>query len=266
MSTYTETSIPSSNKAIPPFLSLVNAEVLRYRRSFMLWFALLSPLLVALPMLLLVLSIDGGGTPALVWQSFQGTTLEFWGILLPIGAAILASLSIQQDRESWRFLLAYPVKPSQLFLAKFVSLALLTLISSIVLFAGILLGGALIGTADVAAIFLASFLPWVVGLGTLALFLTVALMTGLGSTIGLGVFGMLSSALLADKNIWIYLPFAWPLRVILPIAGIYANGIPLPPESPLHDMSVIPLALVLSLILGAISLLVGAIYLSKKEI
>lgn len=247
------------------FLSLVTTEFWRYRRSFMLWFALLSPLLLALPMLLLTLSYEGE-SPAMRWQAFQGTTLEFWGVMMPIGAAILAALSVQQDREAWRFLLAYEVKPAQLFLAKFAGLAQLTLLSSFVLFTNLVLGGLFLGVLDIANVFLAAFLPWVVGLGVLALFLTLSLMTGLGLTIGVGVFGMLSGALLADKSIWMYVPFAWPMRVILPIAEIYASGIPLPPESPLNDMSVIPVALVLSVILGVISLTLGAIYLSRKEI
>ena len=250
----------------PPFLSLVRAESQHYRRGFLLWFALLAPLLLALPMLWATLSNNMGEPPAVIWQDFQGSTFEFWGVLTPMGAAILAALSVQQDRESWRFLLTYPVKPAQLFLAKFVGLALLTLLSSFMLFVGLLFAGSVIGSFDLMTAFSACFLPWLAGLGVLALFLTLSLMTGLGTTIGVGVFGMLSGALLADKSVWIYLPFAWSLRVILPIAEIHASGIPLPPESPLRDLSVIPVALGLSVLLGTVSLVLGAAYLSRKEI
>ena len=78
------------------------------------------------------------------------------------------------------------------------------------------------------------------GLAATALALLVAVVWGLGPGIAVGVAGLLSGALTADKVFWYAIPFAWPMGVTLPVADISPNGIPLPSNSPLADARVIP--------------------------
>jgi ABC-2 type transport system permease protein len=61
-------------------------------------------------------------------------------------------------------------------------------------------------------------------------------------------------------------PFAWPMRVILPLAGIGPNGVPLPPDSPVRDHGVILPAVLLSIGLTVVVLTLGSIHLKNKEI
>jgi hypothetical protein len=77
---------------------------------------------------------------------------------------------------------------------------------------------------------------------------------------------MLFGALISDKTIWPAMPMAWPMRVILPLAGIGPNGVPLHPDSPIRDLSAIPLVLLLSTLLTAAVLVAGGSHLRRKQI
>jgi ABC-2 type transport system permease protein len=199
---------------------------------------------------------------------FRNVTLECWGVLVPVTAALTAALSVRADHESWRLLLSYAVPRWRFFVGKFCGLATLGFVSSTVLLVMISGGAALNGQLghDFWAIVASAYLPWLAGLAMTALALLVAVMWGLGPAIAIGVIGMLSGALVSDKTFWYAIPFAWPMRVILPLAGIGPNGIPLPPGSPLADAGVIPFALVLSAGLAAVLMVLGGVHLTRKEI
>lgn len=112
----------------------------------------------------------------------------------------------------------------------------------------------------------AVYLPWLVGLSMTALAVLVAVMWGMGPSIGVGVAGLLCGALVSDKVFWFAVPFAWPMRVVLPLAGIGPNGVPLPKDSPVTEMSAIPLALGLAAVLTVVLLFIGRLHMIRKEI
>lgn len=149
-------------------------------------------------------------------------------------AGLVAALSVRADQDAWRLLLSYAVPKWRYFVGKFAALSVLNLLSSTVLLMALMGGAALNGTlgSAIGMIFAAGYLPWVAGLATTALALLVAVAWGLGPGIAVGVAGLLSGALTADKVFWYAIPFAWPMRVILPVAGISPNGIPQPIMGP----------------------------------
>src|SRR5918997_152459 len=113
-------------------------------------------------------------------------------------------------------------------------------------------------------IFAGSYLPWVGGLAATALALLVAVVRGLGPGIAVGVAGLLSGALTADKGVLVCDSFRLADGVTLPVAGISPNGIPLPSNSPLADARVIPIALALSVVLMTVALRAGSMHMSRK--
>ena len=119
------------------------------------------------------------------------------------------------------------------------------------------------GMGTVAA---AVYLPWLAGLAMTALAVLVAVVWGMGPSLGVGIAGLLCGALVSDKDFWFAIPFAWPMRIVLPLAGIGPNGVPLPADSPLKSMAAIPQAIGLSAVLTAVLLVVGTIHMSRKEI
>lgn len=251
----------------PSLWAVIATELIRMRRGFLPWYTILAPIVIAVPLYLGSL-FSPEGASGHTWNVFSNVTLEFWGVLVPVTAGLTAALSVRADEECWRLMMSYAVPRWRYFVGKFSALALLALLSSTVLMMTLLGGAALnhqVGSA-LTMVLAASYLPWLAGLASTAIALFVAVLWGLGPTIAVGVAGMMSGALISDKSFWYAVPFSWPMRMILPVAEIGPNGIPLPPGSPLADFGVVPLGLVLSAVLAGAVLVVGGWHMTKKEI
>ncbi|MGH3748507.1 MAG: ABC transporter permease [Micromonosporaceae bacterium] len=246
---------------------MTGAELARMRHGFLFWYSLLAPVVVALP-LYLAAARSPEAMQGRQWDVFSNVTLELWGVLVPMTAGLAASLSVHADRDAWRLLLSYGVPRWRYFVGKFVALTVLQLASATVLVGLLGIGAVMHGklVADLHVVLGGAYLPWFAALATLAIVGYVAMRWGLGVGIAVGVFGLFSGALMSDKDIWWAVPTAWPMRVILPLAGIGPNGIPLSAESPLRDLSVLPAALGLSLGLAALVLWAGSRHLQHKQI
>jgi len=251
----------------PSLLTVTRTEMARTRHGFLAWYTLLAPVVAAVPLFLGSLGSSEAAAGQL-WEIFRNVTLEFWGVLVPITAALYAAMSVRADEDAWRLLFSYGVPRWRYLVGKFVALSALLALCTTLLCALLAVGALLTGRLadDWPTLVAAAYLPWLTGLACTALALVVALAWGTGPTIAVGVAGMLGGALVADKDFWWAVPVAWPMRVILPLAGIGPNGVPLPADSPLHDRGVIAPAIVLALSLTAVLLAVGAVHLTRKEI
>ncbi|WP_069165967.1 ABC transporter permease [Nocardia altamirensis] len=251
----------------PTIWDVTLTELARMRRGFIGWYVILLPFIITVP--LYPMSITSPeGRAGRTWTVFRDVSLEAWGVLIPMTAALLAALSVRADQDAWRLLFSYAVPRSRYLVGKYLALAVLSAVSTALLAALLCGGAALTGrlSGSLPTILAASVLPWLAGLGCAALALLIAVMWGLGPTIAVGVLGMMSGMLISDKSWWMTVPFAWPMRVILPLAGIGPNGVPLPADSPVRDRGVILPAIALSLVLAALVLAVGAMHLKRKEI
>lgn len=251
----------------PSMATLISTELIRVRSGFIGWYTVLSPIVIAIPLYLgSILSPEGRSGH--LWDTFSNVTLEFWGVLIPMTAGLIAALAVRADTEPWRFLFSYAIPRWRYFTAKVAALAITQLVSATVLVVMLAGGAMLTGQLSNAAgmIVGAAYLSWAAGLAATAIAVLISIIWGMGPGIAWGVAGLLAGALIADKSIWYVLPPAWPMRVILPLAEIYPNGLPLEPHSPLRDMSVIPLALALSAAATLVTLLVGGRYMARKEI
>ncbi|MEV6256344.1 ABC transporter permease [Nocardia sp. NPDC051911] len=251
----------------PSLWDVTATELARMRRGFIGWFAILVPVVITVPLYPMSLASPEGRSGH-TWTVFRDVVLEGWGVLIPMTAALLAALSVRADQDAWRLLFSYAVPRNKYLLAKYLGLAALTAVSTTLLALLLSVGAALSGRfgTSVATIVAASYLPWLAGLGTAAVALVVSVVWGLGPTITTGVVGMMSGMLIADKSWWMAVPFAWPMRVILPLAGIGPNGVPLPADSPVRDHGVILPAIALSIGLAVLVLALGSLHMTRKEI
>ncbi|HEX2301389.1 MAG TPA: ABC transporter permease [Pseudonocardiaceae bacterium] len=269
----TETSPRSARGALPgrrdhpSLLTVVHTELMRLRHGFLFWYAMLAPVVAAVP-LYIGAANSAEAAQGRYWEVFRDVSLELWGVLVPITAGLMAALSVKADQDPWRLMLSYGVPRSRYFVGKFVALALLQLVSTSILAVLLAMGAGLQGalSSDLGTVLGGAYLPWLAGLGTLAVAVYVAMRWGLGAAITVGVAGMLCGALVSDKAFWAAVPMAWPMRTILPLAGIGPNGVPLPADSPLRDMSAIPLAIGLSLALVVVVVAAGGLYLRRKQL
>ena len=80
--------------------------------------------------------------------------------------------------------------------------------------------------------------------------------------VGVGTVG---GVILAEQGFWFMIPYSWTPRAMCPVLGIRPNNLLVEPGSPLLDASVVPVAIVLSLVLCAALTLLCVRWFSKKE-
>ncbi|RNL84589.1 hypothetical protein [Halostreptopolyspora alba] len=250
----------------PSLGTVARTEARRLWRRFPLWLTFGLPFGLVLPHgLIAVLSPEG--REGFVWDVWLQVVLMFWGVLLPMVSALYAGVSVRQDNQARRLLHSYGFRPSRLLVGKFTALALMSLVSAALITCLLCLLGVFFGeTGDLARVVAGGMVPWLASLATLALCLVIAQAWGFTATMCTGVAGMMFGALLADKVVWWVIPLAWPMRVVVPLAGIEASGIPLPDDHPLRDLSVLPIAVGLSVALTAVLLVVGSRYVNRREL
>lgn len=251
------------NPSVP---TIAVTSLIRIRHSPVLWVSLLLPVVLGLPLAVIAV-FSPEGRAGQQWEVWQHTTMLFWGMLVPILAAMYAALTARQDADALRLLFGYAIPRYRLFVGRFLALAATGLGCAALLYLVIAVPGVLTGNSSGLATLAAGLgAGWLAGLGTLALCQLLADLWGFVAAIGLGIAGSMFAALLADKSVWLFIPPAWPMRAVIPLGGFESSGLPLPPGHPLWDTGVIPVAIGLSAALSAVMCAAGGLYLNRKEL
>ena len=130
------------------FSRAIAAEILKLRRTLLLRLAVGVPLAVVL--LNLVVYAQQSNIPAAGQNPFVGFaqgSLMLWTLLvLPLYVALTAALAaaIEHQGDNWKHLLALPVARGSIFAAKWLAVAAVVLLSTLVLASGIFLGAELL--------------------------------------------------------------------------------------------------------------------------
>lgn len=249
------------------FISAVQSEWLKYRRTLTPWFMIGGPLVMVLAELTIWLLSPYRRT----WPFVLLMVYNWWVTLaLPFGSTLLAALSSSYERRSgmWSVLRTYPASPSTLYTAKFIVLAAQTAIAN-VLFAVYLLATNIwlnSGTIPWRSLMLGVAVGWLSGLALLAVMLWLSTAFGFGMAIVLGLVGIVSGVFTSEKPAWLFDPWAWPVRALAPVFGFHANGLPLEPNSPLWDPSVVPMAGVLGVVFAAVFTALGAWWFKTRDV
>lgn len=257
----TETSTKATGPPRVGLGTLVGTELTRVGRGFGRRYTILVSVALLLMIASVVLRPPG---PLGHWVMTRDMTLQLWTNFAPLHCALLAGMAVRQDTASMRFLLSYPISRVSLFAAKFVALAVLTLVPQAVVFLGLSGVSFLYGGDPFSAVFGQVFIPWVAGLGVLALMLLVATAWGLVASIGIGVGGLVL-VVVADMAAWMAVPFAWAYRSLIPLVGVHPSGIRVEPGHPALDPAAIPVAVGLSLVLTVLALFVGGLVMKRRQ-
>lgn len=247
--------------------AVIAAEWLKHRRTFTRQLVLLAPLGLTLLPLVLALLHDSLRT----WEMVLATTYNWWTVLaVPIGGALLAALSAWQDERwgGWRAMRVRPTAPAALFGAKFAVLAIHTLLASLLLMLLTFGQGLVLASGPVPWVKLVTgaLLPWVAALPVLALQLWVASITNFAVSTLLGVVGFVVGVATAKDPTWVYVPWAWAVRITVPVLGVHPNGIPLSSGDPLLDLGVVSMAVGLALAATVVVGALGALWITRREV
>lgn len=148
------------------------------------------------------------------WGYYLANVHSFTPLALMLGITILTSLmtSVENETNAWKQLLALPVSKGKVYFAKFITLAFLLLISSMLLFVFALAYGIFLDLGNDIAIQVLieiSFYPYFAALPLLALQLWIATVSqNQGIPITTGV---LLTILVLSPNwpIWVF--WSWPM-------------------------------------------------------
>jgi ABC-2 type transport system permease protein len=242
------------------------AEWLRLKRTFTPYFVLALPVsLVSIALILRYLTPNAN-----VWNYYVWSLLNWWPLIwLPFGIALLAAhtMTLEKRAGTWKALRARAIEPSQLYLAKLLVLTAHTLVSSLLLIVLSLLCGILLlkGTIPWLVISSTAVFTWIAAFPLVALMLWAAFIGGYGLTLGLTLIGFFAGAIVALKDIWFLLPWALPLRMATPLAGLNPNGVPLQPGDPAWHIPVLPIVAV-ALAGYVLFALLGTLWFTHKEV
>jgi ABC-2 type transport system permease protein len=225
------------------------SELLKQRRTFsrkLVIFAPMAFLLMVIPARMLSVP---AGTP--VWQIILTQVFNWWPVLfVPLGTALLAGLAQQQENKAGRYrgLRAHSLPPSIILVGKVGGIAIHLLLASLILMAVTLARGLLTasGPAPWKLIVISSLMIWTAGLAIIPIQMFFAAWKGMAVSMGVGLAGMILGVIFAPTGNWIWVPWAWPLRLMCAVVGVHPNGVGLEPGDPLLDPSVIPVGLLLS--------------------
>lgn len=213
-------------------LPLLNAERLKWRRTFIPRLVWIAPLFTLVMFYLLM-----GG------QYFQSGAFNGWYTMtLPGALTLVCSLAIQKEAKmKYRALLALPVKPQTLWSAKVAVLAGWLLLSTLLFFIGISLGGWLSGPAipitgsAIACLLIVVTFLWQI---PLCLFLTahLGLFVAVLLHMALTIIGVVTFNI---GGLWDVMPYTITPRLLCPVLHIMPNGLMVPEGSPLRNTDTI---------------------------
>ncbi|WP_025692418.1 lantibiotic immunity ABC transporter MutE/EpiE family permease subunit [Paenibacillus zanthoxyli] len=247
----------------------VKSEILKTKRTSirkMLW---LIPLLCSL----LALGFSFLGGPEIIRLSTE-TIINQWGILwLSVLIALTAGLLNNLEFKSTRFktVIGLPINLQKKEISRILLVTEFVALGSLILIAFIILTSLLLQTSpylvSLSSCILAVILVFVAALWQIPFCLWLSRKTNLLITLLLNsMLNLNMGSFFAPTKDWWLIPYSWHLRVQIPLTKLHSNGIPLPPNDELLSYSVIPIAIILSLLLFLIFSFISVKSFSKLEV
>lgn len=248
----------------------LKSEILKTKRTNIRKMLFIIPLVCAL----LALSFNFlSGDPEIVSLS-DVTIINQWGIVwLSVLIALTAGLLNNLERKSTKFktTISLPINLQKKEMSRVLLVTGLVLLGSIMLIICISLTNLLIQTSPyliaLSTCSLAIILMFVTSLWQIPFCLWLSRKTNFFMVLLLNSMLNLSlGTFFAPTNDWWWIPYAWHLRVQMPLTKLHSNGIPLPQNDELLNYSVIPIALVLSILFFFLMLLITVRSFNKIEV
>ena len=240
-------------------MQVLRAELLKYRRTFMVKLVVCIPLFFAVYSLVTTYLLP----MAYNWNGILVLSFNWWPVtFLPLGYGLFAGMVAGQERKAgaYRALKAEEGAPQRIWLGKIGGMMVVSALSSLVLVAGDLVCGVLQGNVPpVQVVAVAALLCWVTTWALIPLMLWMATLGGMLLSLVLGVVGAAAGVLLAPTKLW-------ATRLMCPVIGVHPNGTILPQGSPLFDAGVIPVGLGVSLAVFIVLTFFTAQWFARREV
>lgn len=248
----------------------LKSEILKTKRTN------IRKILLMIPMLCSLLAVGFNflsGDKGIISLSAE-TIINHWGILwVAVFIALTAGLlnNLEKKSTSFKTIIGLPINLNKKELSRILFVTGVVALGSLLLIFSIFLSSLLIGTTPflvpLSTCILAVILTFVTSLWQIPFCLWLSRKTNffitllLNSMLNLGL-----GTLFAPTEDWWFIPYSWHLRVQMPLTQLHSNGIPLPRNDELLSYSVVPIALVLSILFFLILSLITVRSFNKIEV
>ena len=244
-------------------ISYILAENLKHRRSF------LKKLLVIMPMFSILLSLF------LMPSYFTTNSYNWWYvIIMPATFALIPAMMDRKESRKLNYRAVFPlnIKLEKVWVSKIITAIIYLSIATMVHMIGVFIFQSFIGeqltpTYRFTTLLFASILLIITNIWQIPFCFFLAKKFGFIASIAVNaVLGLSSGILLADSYFWIYCPYAWANRLMLPVLHILPNGILIDATNPLVSNTSLLIPCILSICLFTLLTLISAKWFSNQEV
>lgn len=249
-------------------INYLAAEYLKYKRTPIKRLFFMLPILLILVVYLMHYFMPEGfmGTE----DSIVITSFNWWTVLfVPIGTAFLVGLvSIMEKKAgNYRMFLSRKLSLQKIWISKVVAVGIFMFYSvTFLAFLVILLEMILGGQIKIKEIVTSTLIIWVGSLNLVPIYLFLSTITGVISTLFVGIAGMILGAVMAVEHYWFFVPWSLSLRMLSPILEVHPNGIPLKASDHLLEPSVLRIGLFVSIVYFFAFTFLTSLWFKKKVV
>ncbi|KDE49234.1 lantibiotic permease [Geobacillus sp. CAMR12739] len=246
-------------------LNMFQSERLKYKRTFAKKLVFIAPLFFVLYAMITMPTMNS------TRHYFEYTVFNWWPLIfVPIGTALIASLSAAREKKSGndKALRCLDISIVRLWWSKIAVIAYYMLLSTIELIVLLVLLKWFLPnslSSATVAVF-ASLVIWLTSLAYIPIGLFIAERFGMATSIMVSVIGLAFGVVMAAQPYWLFIPWSWGMRMMCPIVGVHPNGVPLEKGNPLLDPSVIPTGLAIALAIFLLLSFLTAAWFARKEV
>ncbi len=241
----------------------IHAENLKNKRTFLIKLPLIAPIIAVLH--------------AFVLMPFYFTVNAYnwwYVILMPATFALIPALMHRKEDKKLNYRAIFPldVNLKKVWVAKivitFTYMGLITLCHLLyVLIFQWYVGRELSPDYSIVTLFFASLLLLLTNIWQIPWCFFLAKKFGLVvSVVGNAILGLGLGILVSDSSMWLYCPYSWGLRLMVPVLHILPNGVPTDLSNPMITSTSLWLPCLLSICLFYILTISTANWFSKQEV
>lgn len=244
-------------------ISYILAENLKHKGTF------LKKLLVLMPITLILLSLF------LMPSYFTTNSYNWWYvIIMPATFALIPAMMDRKESRKLNYRAVFPlnINLKKLWVAKIITAFIYMSIAAIIHMLGVyifqfLIGEQLTPNYGFSTLLFASTLLIITNIWQVPLCFFLAKKFGFIASIAVNaVLGLALGILLADSYFWIYCPYAWGIRLMVPVMHILPSGILIEASNPMISNTSLLIPCILSICLFTFLTIISANWFSKQEV
>ena len=244
-------------------ISYILAENLKHKGTF------LKKLLVIMPITLILLSLF------LMPSYFTTNSYNWWYvIIMPATFALIPAMMDRKESGKLNYRAVFPlnIKLEKLWISKIITAFIYMSIAAIIHMLGVyifqfLIGGQLSPNYGFSTLLFASFLLIITNIWQIPLCFFLAKKFGFIACIIMNaVLGLALGILISDSSFWIYCPYSWGIRLMIPVMRVLPSGLLTEASNPIISITSLYIPCILSLCLFTLLAVISANWFSKQEV